>query len=338
MTLRVGSLVLFLFILPLSLEANDAAVAMGVGGLRPQKNAHIEMESEILTIEPDKITVEYVFHNTSKSDETIHIAFPLPDIEVAEIEALITSLRSTESKDPQKLVDFKVEVDGKPIAFETEQKAWLGKKRVDPLLAKWRLPLIPWFPEPDPYEEALRRLTLKQKNEIVKERLVAPDSLKKEYSDSGRGREWSPQFLYRITTQYYWKQLFPKEGRTRIRHTYVPLKGGGYGPAPTEEGSWKEEARMMDEIGFCGSQSDFFKNPPSLKADPQPCGSREEIKYLLTTAKTWKGPIGSFQLKLSGMRYLFTCFKKIKRTGTTSWEFSEKNFVPSQELEIAFCR
>jgi hypothetical protein len=118
-------------------------------------------------------------------------------------------------------------------------------------------------------------------------------------------------------------------------HSYRPLRGSSYGPYGVSEGvALADEMKILDDQGFCGSRSDFFAKPPSGDGL---CRFNQSIEYILTTAKSWKGPIGDFRLNLSGMRFVFTCFEGLKRTGSDTWELVAKDFVPSTDLKVAFC-
>ena len=64
--------------------ANDSSAELAVGGLIFTKNADVSIESEDLTITPDTVTVRYVFLNQSASPVTLTVAFPLPDIDLAD--------------------------------------------------------------------------------------------------------------------------------------------------------------------------------------------------------------------------------------------------------------
>lgn len=311
--------------------ANDSSASIGVGGLEPKKNTVVQMESEVLKITPNRISIDYIFYNPSNKDETVTVAFPLPDIEAGQMEVLINALRSTGKKDPKNLVGFSVMVNDKTVPFNTEQKALLGSKDVTSVLQDSKLSIFPWFPDPEPYAESLRKLTPEQKKNIVKAGLVAPNSLEEEKTDAGKGMEWDPRFLYIVKTQFYWQQTFPKKSRTKIHHEYIPMTGSYYGPNFPNK---KEELERIDEEGFCGTKSDFL----SQKSIPkESCKSHNDIEYILTTATTWKGPIKKFTLELSDMKFLFTCFEKIKRTGPSTWKFSAENYVPKSDLKIAFC-
>jgi hypothetical protein len=310
--------------------ANDASSSIGVGGLEPKKNTVVQMESEVLKISPTLISIDYVFYNPSQKDETVLVSFPLPDIDVNQTETLINALRSTGKKDPKDIVGFSVSVNGKTKKFQTEQKAMLGNKDVTALLKESKLSIFPWFSDPKIYAESLRKLTPEQKKNIVKAGLVAANSLENEKTNIGNGDEWDPRFLYVVKTQFYWKQTFPKKSRTKIHHEYIPMTGSAYGPNFPNK---KEELERIDEEGFCGTQSDFLaSNVPK-----DSCKSHQDIEYILTTAKTWKGNIKKFTLELKDMRFVFTCFEKIKRVDATNWKFTAQNYSPKDDLKIAFC-
>ena len=65
-------------------RANDSSAELGVGGLTFTKNAEISIESEQLTITLDAVTVRYTFLNHSTKPVTLTVAFPLPDIDLAD--------------------------------------------------------------------------------------------------------------------------------------------------------------------------------------------------------------------------------------------------------------
>ena len=61
--------------------ANDSTAELGAGGLILSRNDVVSMDSEDLFISRDKVTVDYVFRNTSDKDVSTVVAFPLPEIE-----------------------------------------------------------------------------------------------------------------------------------------------------------------------------------------------------------------------------------------------------------------
>jgi len=307
---------------------------MGARGLELTKNDAIVMERESLHITPDKITVSYTFFNPTDKAQRLLVAFPLPDIDASDIETSINAVRGALEPGTNDVGGFSVRVNGKRLQHQTERKAWLRGKDVTKLLTELKLPLIPWV-DPRGYEAALRHLSTIDKHSLVANGLVAPNSLEAETTNAGNGPEWTPTFLYVVKIRHHWTQAFPSKKRTRVTHSYRPLRGAFFGPT-SDKTSWKTEARSLDEQGLCGSASDFFRSKPPAKG-VGPCAAVKTIGYILTTASNWRGAIGHFSLKLSKMPYVFTCFKGLKRTGKTTWEFSAKNFVPTANLFLGAC-
>ena len=60
--------------------ANDSVAELGTGGLILSRSDAVAMQSEDLFISPEKVTVDYVFHNNTDRDVDSIVAFPMPDI------------------------------------------------------------------------------------------------------------------------------------------------------------------------------------------------------------------------------------------------------------------
>jgi len=102
---------------PSSLAANDSAASVAVGGIVLTRQPNISMESEPLTISLGKITVEYEFLNESDADISTEVAFPIPAYEYTEDAGGIRAFN-----------DFRLWVDGQPLKYEVEAKAFLVKR------------------------------------------------------------------------------------------------------------------------------------------------------------------------------------------------------------------
>src|SRR3954453_5825560 len=61
--------------------ANDSVAELGTGGLILSRSDAVSMRSEDLFISPQKVTVDYVFHNNTDKNVDAIVAFPMPDIE-----------------------------------------------------------------------------------------------------------------------------------------------------------------------------------------------------------------------------------------------------------------
>src|SRR5216684_2635580 len=101
-------------------RANDSSAELAVGGLVFTKSSEVSIESEDLAITPDTVTVRYVFLNQSPGPVTLTVAFPLPDIDLADGANI-----AFPASDPVNFTGFSTRVDGKPISFTVNQKATL---------------------------------------------------------------------------------------------------------------------------------------------------------------------------------------------------------------------
>src|SRR5437868_4296156 len=119
-------------------RANDSAAELSVGGLTFTRSAEISMESEDLMISPDLVTVRYMFRNTAANPVNITVAFPLPDIELADVETY-----AIPTNDTVNFVGFETKVDGKPVKLTINQRAVLGTKDVSATLRGLGVPLLP---------------------------------------------------------------------------------------------------------------------------------------------------------------------------------------------------
>ena len=73
-------------ICPTATFPNDSAAELSIGGLRFTRTNEITIDSEELRISIDRVDVRYQFTNTSGKPVTLTVAFPLPDIDLAEAE------------------------------------------------------------------------------------------------------------------------------------------------------------------------------------------------------------------------------------------------------------
>src|SRR6478735_1832621 len=118
--------------------ANDTTAELASGGLVFTKNADISMESEELTIATDQVNVRYVFLNESQNPVTVTVAFPLPDIDLSEAENY-----AIPTNDPVNFVAFQTKIDGKPVSFTINRRAFLGDKDVSATIKASGLAILP---------------------------------------------------------------------------------------------------------------------------------------------------------------------------------------------------
>jgi Domain of unknown function (DUF4424) len=110
--------------------ANDSEAEIGIGGLVLRKNAHVEMRSEDLYVSAKEIRVRYRFYNKSGSDVRTVVAFPLPQVNLADDE----SRGLTEH-------EFSTSVDGVPANTQIERRATVGGRERTDVLNRYGVPL-----------------------------------------------------------------------------------------------------------------------------------------------------------------------------------------------------
>jgi hypothetical protein len=303
-----------------SVLANDTFVTLGAGGLIPIKATSILMVSEDLNISPHLITVKYVFRNESNSDVNATVAFPLPELDGAEVE---NSPIEIPSKDPLNFVNFKVVVNGRSVSPRVEVRAFKNDREITARLRSLGLPLSVHDPA---YANAVKKLSPAIREQLRKEEIIVDEENKK----NGVSEHW-PWWQTRV--QFYWVQRFPAHEEIVVTHSYRPVVGGGYFYSGIGRAGDKE---------YCGGpeiQQQLDRLPrkyPATKKDEIQFYERQ-IRYILTTANNWKGPIRRFHLTVetdSPDDVLVTCEKDLKRTGPTRYEASRVNFHPQHELEL----
>ena len=84
------------------------------------------MKSEVLSISPGDVEVDYVFANPTAADVTTVVAFPLPDLKLAD---MAHSPSSMPFRGKQNFVGFKTWVNGKEIALKSDVHAVLEDGR-----------------------------------------------------------------------------------------------------------------------------------------------------------------------------------------------------------------
>jgi hypothetical protein len=303
-------------------HANDGAAEVGAGGIQLRDERRVAMRKERLFISLEKVKVEYEFVNESTSDVVTTVAFPIPEY----------SYNPVYDRAAQ-FTDFKVWVNEKPISVTREVRAFLGERDVTQLLVGMGLDVASlarvddWGDQgiPDGYEERqsplaqIPRLPPEQIARLRQEKVLGWGNDDELDGNTPEERLW-PRWTVRIT--YHWEQRFPAGATVRVRHEYQPVIGMSNGPA-TENACVDEALRK------------------ALKPPPGQWGwfQSEWVKYILTTANTWKTPIRDFELLIEypERRLVSLCWDgKITKAGPRLFRSVMKDFVPKRELEIFF--
>jgi len=309
--------------------ANDTTAELATGGLIFVTTDAVEMRSEKLFISTQQVRVTYEFFNKSDKDVTTLVAFPLPEIRIANQDDNV----AVPTEAPDNIFGFKTTVDGVPVKAEVEQRATaMGIDRTQYLRALG-IPLDPHLPATD---QALDKLPADKWPELVALGLAEIV----EYDDTGKGMKKHLEARWGLATTYYWKQTFPAKRQIVIQHQYVPSVGSS---AQTELGAPNQATIPGYEDyprKYCIDQA-FMATIQNLrkasKSEFGPPYNEQRIDYILKTGANWSGPIGNFELtvdKGSPDALVSFCGKDVKKISATQFQMQQKDFSPEGDLAV----
>lgn len=338
--------------------ANDGFAGITATGLEFQKTDAIAMQSEDLFIGVDEIRVDYVFKNTGAADVSGTVAFPMPPIYISTF--IYSPTRFTaEEMDKDNPLGFSATVDGKDVAIKTERRAYKMKEEPPPAdpdapyvpppaSAEYDAPGeditdtltglgIPLSLNPSVIMAALDKLPADKVKELEAKGLAAKGT-----EDNGPDMRWD--IGWAIGVRHYWDQTFPAGAEVKISHKYKAWPSGGLfywydWTKPTAD--WETDPNGDDKKKYCIDEGTAKAIDAALPADPDAGGAHHgtafNIQYVLTTAKTWKGPIGKFKLtldKAAEKNVISACVDGLAKAGPTSFSVEKANYTPDKDLEI----
>ncbi len=313
---------LFSLLLPQILRANDGVAGLEAGELVMQRSAQVEMAEEELYLGLDEIRLRYVFRNHSDAPVETLVAFPLPPIRMEE--GYEYGFRAAH-RDPLDPVNFRLWVDGaeRPVSLEARVVTPEGRD-VTALLEKWRIP--PLFLTPD--EAAWDRLRdhLDSLPQAALAELAAAGAILAPSEGAGFIPDWIVHY------RYYWRMTFPPGADVEVRHRYAPVpETFVFGRYDLDDPALGREA-CMDASFRSGVLS-------RLGPDEYAATTAYALRYILTTANSWRGPIGRFHLTIDkgDPRMLVSlCRDGIRKTGPTTFEWQARNWRPERDLTLLF--
>jgi hypothetical protein len=305
--------------------ANDTQAVIKAGGLTFAKSAALRMESEDLRLARDEVRVAYVFRNLASRDVTITVAFPLPELDMGDLSETPHTFHLN-GRDGD-VVDFKLEVDGRPVAPKLDARAVnAAGKDVTAALRAAGVPLVGAKSE-DEIQAALKRLTPAQVKALAAVDAVYPDEWAQ--PDDVRHPKW------RVRASYYWTQHFPAGGVVRVTHRYKPVLGGVRFETAVRPGALRELGTWPDEKkGWC-------LTPADLKAARGRGGvDLAWLEYVLKTGANWAGPIGRFKLTIAapagGIAASCPIPGLMLTRSVAGLTAEQANFTPTSDIAAAF--
>ena len=137
-----------------------------------------------------------------------------------------------------------------------------------------------------------------------------------------------PRFV--VSEYFTWHQTFKPGVPVAIHHAYTPSVTTGV-PQSSDF--------LIDEYGKA-TCVDAAMTRAIRKRETETGVRWGDLRYILKTANNWQGPIGDFRLtirKPSSDAAMSLCFDgDLKKTSSTTFEFAQKDFVPTRDIDILF--
>jgi len=329
-TMRLASsIALVLALAPLAgspVRANDSAAELSVGGLVFTRSPDVSLESEELTITPDRVVVRYRFVNTTPKPVTLTVGFPFPDIDLSDGDNFAIPVG-----DSQNFLAFQTRIDGKPIYFTIHQTAHLGDKDISAALHKAGVPLLPIGPG----QARLTELAQPIRDELMEQGLLLP---------MGTGDGGQPLYTggWTVKTAAVRRQTFPPETPVAVEHRYRTSLGVSFDTVLRK--GLRENKNLAAEVrryrsDYCVTDDFLARLDELAGSDQANTGKIQErrIAYVLKTGANWAGPIKDFRMIVDRQkpdRLVSFCADNIKPITKSAVEVRAKDFVPSKDLKI----
>lgn len=341
---KLQLILFFCFLSCQSAWANDSTGSVAAGGIQFTKTPAIKMQSEVLTISPDQVTVNYLFKNVTDKDVTTTVIFPLPPCPDGYIDSangpFDDEVRKYCTARKMPLEEFSVIANGQSVKYQIKIQAILNGKDIAPILKKSGIPLHPDIAKKNDFGECddseCHIFPVAQHHRWLNK------AKQLGFLDKNGNPLWKKQICY------YWKQTFPARQTLTISHHYTPAAGQTPG-APLERDQDKKKLLSPDEI-YLNSGIDegehVYKNKIEYDALLKKNNNQvttKEIQYILKTGANWAGPIENFTLNLNSPMNAAVVYSSFyqdlspKITKTRGHiQINLKDFTPKQDLNILF--
>ena len=310
--------------------ANDTTAELRTGGLVFVRSDVISMEREDLYISPREVRVEYRFRNTSDEDVESIVAFPMPEIRGEPYSEVAVPDSQTDN-----FLGFEVEVDGRRIRPELEQKAFAAGLDVSDALTGAGVPL-------NPYAEgayaALARLSAATRADWAARGIVQHSA----YHD-GKTLVEETVPVWSMRSTYWWRMTFPRGKRIEVRHRYQPSVGGTVAVTFFQDGKPLRSELNAYRQKYCVDDAFLRAVERAHARAPEGFSPYAEnwISYILTTGGNWAGTIGDFRLTIdkgAAENLVSFCGNNVKKIGPTTFEMRATDFYPERDLDILLLR
>lgn len=310
------------------LRADDGAAEIANGGLRARHETRVAMVWERLDLSLGAVKVAFRFLNTSKEEVVTEVAFPWPDYEFS---------YGMRTWDPSMLT-FTAIVDGKDQQVKPDIRATLNGKDVTSELQRLGIDIAQFgrhedlkADRADPSMGCQICSNAEIQASLLREGLIEAD-------------DNTPK--WKVSLRFHWTQRFPPGKEVFIEHSYKPILGE---QALGEGGSENQGHEMADFINhpFEGESRDSGCADGSFEHQANRTNVSQRtygmgvswLRYILTSANTWQGPIGDFEMivhRPKGRLVTFCWDGPVEKRDADTFVARAKNFRPSREVTVYF--
>lgn len=314
--------------LSVPVNANDSMAELGTGGLTLARTDKVAILREKLFISLNEIRVDYVFKNNSEDNVETIVAFPMPDLIASPYESIALP---GDAKD--NFLDFSVEINGKAVTPNLQQRAFAVGLDVTQLLRDARISLVPYA---DGMQKALNALPGDIVTDFENRGIVTIDSY-----DAGQGMQHDVAPIWTLKSAYWWKMRFPAGQTISISHHYRPSVGGTAALTFVNSDGSKGPNYKDYQQKYCIDEGFYPAAVRRVKkaGDNGPYYYENRLSYILVSGANWAGPIGEFHLifdKGSTKNLIAFCGDGVSKTGPTRFEMKIKDFIPERDLDVLY--
>jgi hypothetical protein len=310
---------------PALAEPADSSAELATGGLVFVQNPDLQMRSEELYVSPSEIRVTYHFFNSGKQDVTDLVAFPMPDVTIANQDAMV----AIPALDPQNFLAFTTTANGQPVTAQVEQKAFVKDTEQTALLQQLKVPLAPQLQET---YDALDAVPQAQWADLVNLGLV--EALQ---YDDGTGKKPHLEPRWTLKTTYSWQQIFPAQQEIVIQHRYQPSVGES---VETQIGNPNYPVPPDYRQKYCLDDA-FLAAAGHAWQEANRTNSRqlaeERIDYILKTGENGTAAIPDFTATIDKgdtNALVSFCATGAQKLGPTQQQIHLTNFTPTSDLYV----
>jgi hypothetical protein len=307
--------------------ANDSIAELGTGGLILSRSDAVAMQSEDLFISPEKVTVDYVFHNNTDRDVDSIVAFPMPDISGDPHE-----MPAIPENQSDNFLGFEVMIDGVAAKPQLEQKVFaLG---ID-ISADLKAQNVPFNPFGDAAKAALAKLPKAVADDWVDRGIIIEDP--EGDSEPSTSPSYAP--FWQLRSTYWWRSTFPANKDVRVSHRYKPSVGATSSVSFFSDGQF-QGAYAAYKTRYCmdGTFENAVRKAAKDNPDGYPKYYESRIAYILTTGGNWAaGTIGKFKLTIdkgNAKALASFCGDNVKKVGPTTFQMTADDFYPEHDIDI----